>query len=174
MNPEIYPVIAICLGWLVGLSLVLWWPRSVADNPARARGYRLVARAASCYVLGFLCLGFMILLTDVTGSPLQLLVDLLVLIAISLTPFAIGMLGLDIGFRFLGLAGSALSALFPAGITCFSLLIVIAAFTGGGVPWWLAVALLGSALLCGTSTWLVLEAYAVMRAPRVNAGGNAT
>ena len=162
------------LGWLTGttvaMALLIWWPRPAGGNSARRRTATLLQRAAACHVLGFL-LWTLLLGIDPADNLLYLVLLVLGIFgAISLVPFALGMLGLDLGRRWVGVAGGILAVLFPAGLTGFALLTLLGIY-GGGVPLWRAVPALGTVLLSGASVWLVLEAYAMMRAPRVRPEG---
>jgi hypothetical protein len=158
----------ILLGWLLAVASAIWWPRADDDNPARGRAYRALRDAASCLVLGYVMFSILILLlVGVRPGDFLFLVVILALAqlcAFVFTPFALGMLALDFGYRWLGLGSSVLAALCGAGLTCYALLILLAAFTDP-VPTWYAAPAFGAALLCGASTVFVLETYATMRAP---------
>lgn len=164
-------ILPVLIGWFLGVPLAIWWPRPSDDNVARAKIYRLLRRAALCQLVGFLCWTLTLGINPADQIFGVVLLICAVIGAISLTPFAIGMLGLDFGNRWLGVIGAALATLFPAGLTCYSVLTLFAIYTGA-IPWLIGLPATGAVMLCGTATWLVLEAYATMRAPRSRTGGD--
>jgi len=152
-------------GWMIAVALAIWWPRSGDGNKARVRAYTLLQRAASLHVLGFLL--WILLLGIDPNDPYLLLILFVVSIlgVISLTPFAVSMLGLDVGARWVGIAGTTLSVFFPTGVACYALLTLVGIYAGAAALWLIAPAL-GTLLLSGAAAWQLMEAYAVMRAPR--------
>jgi hypothetical protein len=157
------------VGWLTGattvMALLIWWPRSAPGNHARRRVALLLQRAAACHVLGFLFWTLLLGIDPSDGYFFLILAVLGIFGAASLVPYALSMLGLDVGQRWLSLAGSILAVLFPAGFTVYALLTLLGIYAGG-VPLWRAAPALGTACLGGASVWFVLEAYTLMRAPR--------
>lgn len=158
----------VLLGWLLAVPVVIWWPRPAGENATRTRAYRTLRDAASCLLPGYALFAFVYaLLLDVRpgdGFFLVIVLFFSFLGVVALTPFALGMLALDVGNRTLGLTGSVLAAIFAGGLTSFALLLLLSAVQRT-IPFWYAAPALGAALLCGASAALVLEAYAVMRAP---------
>lgn len=153
------------VGWMIAVALAIWWPRAGGDNKARIRAYTLLQRAASFHVLGFLL--WILLLPIKPNDPLFLVILLILAIlgVISLTPFAVSMLGLDAGARWVGIAGTAVSVLFPTGVACYALLTMLGIYAGEALLWLIAPAI-GTLVLSGAAAWQLMEAYAVMRAPR--------
>jgi hypothetical protein len=158
----------ILLGWLLAVSLAIWWPRRADEHAARTRAYRTLRDAASCLLPGYISFSVLIaLLLDVRPGDWFFLVVVRYLAglgALMLTPYALGMVGLDIGNRPLGLGSSVLAALCAAGLACYGMLLLLNVMLRA-IPVWYAVPAFGAALFCGASAAFVLEAYAVMRAP---------
>ncbi|HWE62626.1 MAG TPA: hypothetical protein VHB98_13010 [Chloroflexota bacterium] len=160
----------VLIGWLLAVPLAIWWPRPLDDESARTRAYRLLRNAATCLLPGYLLFTLQLGI-DPNDQYFRILVLVFVFLgALSLTPLALGMLALDFQRRWLGLGSGVLAALFPAGIVVYALLTLIGAYMRL-VPGWYAFPAIGALLLCGGATAFVLEAYAVMRAPRRVSGG---
>lgn len=151
--------------WMIAVALAIWWPRSGNGNRARGRAYTLLQRAASFHLLGFVLWALLLGINPDDQYFLLIVFIISIVGVISLTPFAVSMLGLDAGARWVGIAGTTLSVLFPTGVACYALLTLVGIYAGAA-PLWLIAPAIGTLILSGAAAWQLMEAYAVMRAPR--------
>jgi hypothetical protein len=133
-----YPFLAFCLlGWS---TLVLLMARPRVEEAAATLGRRPLA----CFVMGMLCLGWLILALAL-AKPLGRLGGLLVLFTLLVLGFCI-LLGLPAILMGLGRRASASLALAPVDVREVALGAVVL-FAAGGLPF------LGWLLLIGVALW---------------------